>query len=37
VVDPADRAAFERAMQRLTERSRILAEEVTRMTHQKGD
>lgn len=37
VVDPADRAAFERAMQRLTERSRILAEEVTPMTRQKGD
>ncbi len=28
VVDPADRAAFERAMQRLTERSRALAAEV---------
>ena len=29
VVDPADRPAFERAMQRLTERSRALAAEVT--------
>jgi DNA-binding MarR family transcriptional regulator len=31
VVDPADRAAFERAMKHLTERSRVLAEEVARM------
>jgi DNA-binding MarR family transcriptional regulator len=31
VVDPADRIAFERAMERLTERSRVLAEEVARM------
>jgi DNA-binding MarR family transcriptional regulator len=30
VVDPADRAAFERAMQRLTERSRALATEVAK-------
>jgi DNA-binding MarR family transcriptional regulator len=30
VVDPADRAAFERAMERLTERSRKLAAEVTK-------
>ncbi len=37
VVDPADRAAFERAMQRLTERSRALAEEVARMAHRKGE
>ena len=31
VVDPADRAAFERAVQLLTERSRALADEVARM------
>ena len=31
VVDPTDRAAFERAMHRLTERSRVLADEVARM------
>ena len=31
VVDAADRTAFERAMQRLTERSRALADEVARM------
>ncbi len=37
VVDPADRAAFERAMQRLTERSRVLADEVARMTQKKGE
>jgi DNA-binding MarR family transcriptional regulator len=30
VVDPADRPAFERAMQRLTERSQALAAEVTK-------
>ena len=34
VVDPADRAAFERAMQRLTERSRALAEETA---HKKRE
>jgi DNA-binding MarR family transcriptional regulator len=34
VVDPADRAAFERAMERLTERSRALAAEVTKMTRE---
>lgn len=34
VVDPADRAAFERAVQRLIERSRALAEEVA---HKKRD
>lgn len=37
VVDPADRAAFERAMERLTERSRTLAEEVGRIGHRKGE
>jgi DNA-binding MarR family transcriptional regulator len=37
VVDPADRAAFERAMQRLTERSRTLAEEVGRAAHRKSE
>jgi DNA-binding MarR family transcriptional regulator len=37
VVDPADRTAFERAMQLLTERSRILAEEVGRVAHRKGE
>jgi DNA-binding MarR family transcriptional regulator len=37
VVDSADRPAFERAMQRLTERSRILAEEVARMAHKKSE
>jgi DNA-binding MarR family transcriptional regulator len=37
VVDPADRAAFERAMQRLTERSRTLAEEMGRAAHRKGE
>jgi DNA-binding MarR family transcriptional regulator len=31
VVSPADRDAFERAMERLTERSRALADEVARM------
>ena len=31
VVAPGDRAAFERAMQRLTERSRVLADEVAKM------
>lgn len=31
VVDPEDRAAFERAVKRLTERSRILADEVANM------
>src|SRR5262245_47140696 len=31
VVSPADRVAFERAMERLTERSRALADEVARM------
>ena len=36
VIDPSDRAAFERAVHRLTERSRILAHEVARMTH-KGE
>jgi DNA-binding MarR family transcriptional regulator len=30
VIDPQDRAAFERAFQRLTERSRLLAEETAR-------
>lgn len=34
VVDPADRPAFERAMERLTARSRVLAEEVARMKTQ---
>lgn len=34
VVHPADRAAFERAMQRLTERSRALAEETA---HKKRE
>jgi DNA-binding MarR family transcriptional regulator len=34
VVDPADRAAFERAVQRLTERSRALAEETA---HKKRE
>ena len=29
-IDPQDRAAFERAVERLTERSRVLAEEVAR-------
>jgi DNA-binding MarR family transcriptional regulator len=33
-VDPADRPAFERAITRLTERSRTLAAEVTRMKHE---
>jgi hypothetical protein len=37
VVDPADRAAFERAMQLLTERSRSLAEEVGRMADRKRE
>jgi DNA-binding MarR family transcriptional regulator len=35
VVDPADRPAFERAMQRLTERSRALAAEVAKMTSEE--
>src|ERR1043166_9721963 len=37
VVDPADRAAFERAMQPLTERSRVLADEVARLAQRKGE
>jgi DNA-binding MarR family transcriptional regulator len=35
VVEPADRAAFERAVRRLTERSRALAEEVARMANSE--
>ena len=35
VVEPADRAAFERAMKGLTERSRVLAEEVARMANSE--
>jgi DNA-binding MarR family transcriptional regulator len=35
VVDPADRTAFERAVERLTERSRVLAEEVARMANSE--
>jgi DNA-binding MarR family transcriptional regulator len=35
VVDPADRTAFERAMERLTERSRVLADEVARMANSE--
>jgi DNA-binding MarR family transcriptional regulator len=37
VVDPADRPAFERAMQRLTERSRALAAEVERIRKPPED
>ena len=37
VVDPADRAAFERAMQRLTERSRVLAEQAERVAQRKSE
>ena len=37
VVDPVDRAAFERAMELLTERSRRLAEEVGRMADSKRE
>lgn len=37
VIDPSDRAAFERAVHRLTERSRILAQEVAHMTHKKSE
>jgi DNA-binding MarR family transcriptional regulator len=37
VVDPADRAAFERAMRRLTERSRALADEMVRMGEKKSE
>src|SRR5689334_13459911 len=35
VIDPADRAAFERAMQRLTERSGAMANEVARASAKK--
>ena len=35
VVEPADRAAFERAMVRLTERSRVLADEVAKMANKR--
>jgi DNA-binding MarR family transcriptional regulator len=35
VVDPADRTAFERAVERLTERSRTLAEEVARLANSE--
>jgi DNA-binding MarR family transcriptional regulator len=35
VIDPQDRAAFERAVERLTERSRVLAEEVARSGGQR--
>ena len=37
VIDPADRAAFDRAMSCLTERSRVLAEEVARMSPARDD
>jgi DNA-binding MarR family transcriptional regulator len=37
VIDPIDRCAFERALQKLTERSRILAAEVTDILDEKHD
>jgi DNA-binding MarR family transcriptional regulator len=37
VVAPADRPAFERALERLTERSRILAEEVAHLLEGKNE